>query len=74
MKSTLCLLLLALLTQPAHADSATKLHKVEEMLIALRLEETTNRLEKAQEERIQTVNDEQLKGVTLEPDQQKSYD
>lgn len=45
-----------------------------EMLAAMRLEETTNHLERAQEDRIEAMGQQQLAGVTLDGDQKKAYD
>ena len=59
----------------AEGDSISKTRKVREMLAALRMEETTNRLEQAQEMQIQAMmSKQQLAGVTPDADQQKAYD
>ena len=59
--------------QAAHADAASKARKVSELLLAMHLDETTNRLEQAEEARMDAMSRQQLAGVTLDPDQQKSY-
>ena len=76
MRSAACLLLVASMigVHPAYGDSVSKARKVREMLAALDLEETTNRLEQAQEAQIQTMSEQQLAGVTLDDDQQKAFD
>ncbi len=58
----------------AHADAVSKARKVQELLTAMHVEETTNRLEQAEEARMEAMSRQQLAGVTLEPDQKKSYD
>ena len=60
--------------ETAHADAVSKARKVHELLAAMHVEETTNRLEQAEEARMDAMSRQQLTGVTLEPDQQKSYD
>ena len=60
--------------QAAHADAASKVRKVEQLLSAMHLDETTDRLEQAEEARMDTMSRQQLAGVTLDADQQKSYD
>jgi uncharacterized protein len=76
MRRAACLLLVASMigVHPAHGDSISKARKVREMLAALRLAETTNRLEQAQEAQIQTMSEQQLAGVTLDDDQQRAFD
>jgi hypothetical protein len=44
------------------------------MLVAMHLEETTNRLERAQEERVEAISQQQLAGVPLDADQKKAFD
>ncbi len=65
---------LGLCVRSAHADAASKERKVREMLVALRLEETTNRLEQAQEERIRATSEQQLATASPDPDQKKHYE
>ena len=60
--------------QAAHADAASKARKVGELLSAMHLDATTNRLEQAEEARIDAMSRQQLAGVTLDADQKKSYD
>jgi uncharacterized protein len=76
MKRTACLFLVVSVVgvHLAQGDSISKTRKVREMLAALRMEETTNRLEHAQEMQIQTMSKQQLAGITLDADQQKAYD
>jgi hypothetical protein len=69
----LLLVVLVIGVHLAKSDSLSKTRKVHEMLAALRMEETTNRLEHAQEVQIQTMSKQQLAGITLEADQQKAY-
>jgi hypothetical protein len=65
MRRAACLLLVASMigVHPAHGDSISKARKVREMLAALHLEETTNRLEQAREAQIQTMSEQQLAGA-----------
>jgi hypothetical protein len=58
----------------AYADATSKARKVREMLVAMHLEETTNRLERAQEERVEAISQQQLAGVPLDADQKKAFD
>jgi uncharacterized protein len=76
MKRAACLLFVASIIGacPVRGDSISKARKVHEMLAALRLEETTNRLEQAQETQIQTMSERQLAGVKLDDDQQKAFE
>ena len=60
--------------QRSQADPLSKARKVRELLAAMHLEETTNRLEQAEEARIDATSRQQLAGVTLDADQKKSYD
>ncbi len=60
--------------QSVRADAVSKARKVHELLAAMHMEETTNRLEQAEEARMDAMSRQQLAGVTLEADQQKSYD
>lgn len=59
------LVLLLLLTPSAHADAASKLRKVRETLALMHMEETTNRLEQAQEARILATSKQQLAGISI---------
>ncbi len=74
MRWIVCLCLMAsLCLHSARADAVSKTRKVHEMLTAMHLEETTNRLEQAQEERIESMSQQQLAGLVLDGDQKKSY-
>ena len=68
------LVFLLLLTLSAHADTASKDRKVREMLALMHMEETTNRLEQAQEAHLRATAEQQLTGATLEPDQKKAFE
>ena len=63
-----------LFTPSAHADSISKERKVREMLSAMHIPEATDRLERAQEERLDALAKQQLAGATLDADQKKAYD
>ena len=58
--------------QTAHAGAASKTRKVEELLLAMHLDETTNRLEQAEEARMNAMSRQHLAGVTLDADQRKT--
>lgn len=66
--------LLLLFTPSVHADAASKDRKVREMLALMRMEETTNRMEQAQEVRMRSMSQQQLAGATLDADQKKAYE
>jgi hypothetical protein len=59
------LVLFQFLTPSAHADAASKDRKVREMLALMRMEETTNRMEQAQEARMRSMSQQQLAGERL---------
>jgi uncharacterized protein len=75
-RRTACLLLtVAMVCQHSpYADTTSKARKVREMLVALHLEQMTNRIERAQEDRVEAISQQQLAGATLDADQKKAYD
>ena len=75
MKRSLWLIPLCLVClRTAHADVVSKMRKVEKLLSAMHLDKTVNRFEQAEEDRMDEMSRQQLAGVTLDTDQQKSYD
>jgi len=68
------LVLALLLVSSAYATPSSKNRKVHEMLALMRMEETTNRLEQAQETHLRATAEQELAGATLDPDQRKSFE